>query len=138
MLPYGRYRMRTPLAFALASLLFVAAGCHAPVITTDPGIKAGGTIAGFVRATDGSVALATRKVSALHATTGARFETTTGVNGGYTIKVPEEGRYRLEVELRDGEVVAKGPGDTDVNNGDIDPGRDFEITVSAPSKRGSL
>jgi hypothetical protein len=130
--------MRTPLAVALGSLLFVFVGCHAPVITTDPGIKAGGTIAGIVRSTDDSMRLVTRKVTAIHATTGARFETTTGVNGGYTIKVPEEGRYRLEVELRDGEVVAKGPGETDVNNGDIDPGRDFEITVSGPPRRGSL
>jgi hypothetical protein len=71
----------------------------------------------------------TRKVTAIHATTGARFETTTGVNGGYTIKVPQQGRYRIEVELRDGEVIAKQPGETDVNNGDLDPGRDFEITA---------
>ena len=130
--------MKTPLALALGSLLLVSAGCHAPVITTDPGIKAGGTIAGIVRATDGSVPLVTRKVTAIHASTGARFETTTGVNGGYTIKVPEEGRYRIEVELRQGEVIAKGPGETDINNGDLDPGRDFEITVSGMPKRGSL
>lgn len=129
--------MKTLLALALASLMFVAPGCHAPVITTDPGIKAGGTIAGIVRATDGSVPLVTRRVTAIHAATGARFEATTGVNGGYTIKVPEEGRYRLEVELRDGEVVAKGPRETDVNNGDIDPGRNFEITVGG-SRSGSL
>lgn len=133
--------MRTPFALALGSVLFVAfvaAGCHAPVITTDPGIRVGGTIAGIVRATDGSVPLVTRKVSAIHAATGNRFETTTGVNGGYTIKVPEVGRYRLEVELRDGEIIAKGPRETDVNNGDIDPGRDFEITVAPSAKRGSL
>ena len=130
--------MKTRLAFALGSLLFLSPGCHPPVITTDPGIKAGGTIAGSVRATDGTVPLVTRKVTAIHAATGARFETTTGVSGGYTIKVPEQGRYRLEVELREGEVVAKGPGETDVNNGDIDPGRDFEITVNASLKRGAL
>lgn len=126
------------LTLALGSLLVVAAGCRGPVITTDPGLKAGGTIAGIVRATDGSVPLATRRVTAIHAASGARFETTTGTNGGYTIKVPEVGRYRLEVELRDGEVVAKGPEETDVNNGDLDPGRDFEITVASPVKKGSL
>lgn len=124
------------LAFAL-SFIIAAAACRAPVITTDPGIKAGGTIAGIVRATDGSVALATRKVTAIHVASGARFETTTGTNGGYTIKVPEVGRYRIEVELRDGEVVAKGPDETDINNGDLDPGRDFEITVAA-ARKGSL
>lgn len=117
-------------AVSVAALTFLAA-CRGPVITTDPGIKAGGTIAGIVRATDGAVPLVTRKVTVINAATGARFETTTGVNGGYTIKVPEAGRYRIEVELRDGEVVAKGPGETDINNGDLDPGRDFEITVAS-------
>ena len=120
-------------AFAL-TLVLAAAACRGPVITTDPGIKAGGTIAGIVRATDGSVPLVTRKVTAIHVATGAKFETTTGVNGGYTIKVPEVGKYRIEVELREGEVIAKGPEETDINNGDLDPGRDFEITV-APTTR---
>jgi hypothetical protein len=113
----------------IAALLAVSAACRGPVITTDPGLKAGGTIAGIVRATGGTVPLATRKVTVINQKTGDRFETTTGVNGGYTIKVPDVGRYRIEVELRQGEVVAKGPEETDINNGDLDPGRDFEITV---------
>jgi hypothetical protein len=116
-------------------LVLAAAACRGPVITTDPGIKAGGTIAGIVRATDGSVPLVTRKVTAIHVATGAKFETTTGVNGGYTIKVPEVGKYRIEVELREGEVIAKGPEETDINNGDLDPGRDFEITVAATTRK---
>jgi hypothetical protein len=115
--------------WCVAAVIALSAACSRDLaITTEPALKVGGTIAGIVRATDGSVPLATRKVTAINAATGARFETTTGVNGGYTIKVPEPGRYRLEVELRDGEVVAKGPGETDINNGDLDPGRDFEIT----------
>ena len=125
-----------PLRLALL-LALAAAGCRGPVITTDPGLKAGGTIAGIVRATDGSVPLVTRRVTAIHAVSGARFEATTGVNGGYTIKVPEVGRYRIEVELREGEVIAKGPEETDINNGDLDSGRDFEITVSPAAKKGS-
>jgi hypothetical protein len=116
---------------AIAAIIISTAACHPPVLTTEPDLKVGGTIAGIVRATDGSAPLVTRKVTAIHATTGARFETTTGVNGGYTIKVPEPGHYRIEVELRQGEVVAKGPSETDINNGDIDSGRDFEITVAA-------
>lgn len=123
------------LVLAVGWLIVASAACRGAVITTDPGLKAGGTIAGIVRATNGSVPLVTRKVTAIHAATGARFETTTGVNGGYTIKVPETGRYRIEVELREGEVVAKGPEQTDINNGDLDPGRDFEITVVANAKK---
>jgi hypothetical protein len=117
------------LALVLGALILTAAACRDVVITTDPGLKAGGTIAGIVRATGGSLPLVTRKVTAIHVVSGARFETTTGTNGGYTIKVPDEGRYRIEVELRDGEVIAKAPEETDINNGDLDPGRDFEITV---------
>ncbi len=121
--------MTTPRVLALGLVLFVAAACRAPVITTEPDLKAGGTIAGIVRSTDGATPLSSRMVTAVNSQTGVRFQTTTGTNGGYTIKVPDEGRYRLEVELRDGEVLAKEPGETDINNGDLDPGRDFEITV---------
>ena len=122
----------------LGSLILTAAGCHGAVISAQPDLKVGGTIAGIVRATDGTVPLVTRKVTVTNAASGATFETTTGVNGGYTIKVPEEGRYRIEVELRDGEIIAKGPGETVINNGDLDPGRDFEITVGKVAKSGSL
>lgn len=110
--------------------------CRGAVIATDPGLTVGGTIAGIVRATDGSVPLVTRKVTAIHTESGARFETTTGVNGGYTIKVPHQGRYRIEVEVRDGEVVVQQPGETDINNGDLDPGRDFEITLRRAVVKG--
>jgi uncharacterized protein YfaS (alpha-2-macroglobulin family) len=74
--------------------------------------------------------LSSRKVTVTNTATGQTFETTTGVNGGYTVKVPDTGRYRIEVELRENEVVAKAPDETDINNGDLDPGRDFEITVA--------
>ncbi|RPI52018.1 MAG: carboxypeptidase regulatory-like domain-containing protein [Acidobacteria bacterium] len=111
--------------------VLLTAACHEPVITTQPELKAGGTIAGIVRATGGAVPLASRTITAINSKTGARFQTQTGANGGYTIKVPEVGRYLLEVELREGEVVAKGPEETEINNGDLDPGRDFEITVKA-------
>lgn len=113
----------------IGALAITAAACRGAVITTEPDLQVGGTIAGIVRATEGSVPLVTRKVTAIHARSGAKFETTTGVNGGYTIKVSQEGRYQIEVELRDGETVAKQPDETDVNNGDLDPGRDFEITT---------
>ena len=65
----------------------------------------GGTVAGIVSTTT-KAAVPDRKATAVNVTTGARFDATTGPNGGYTIKVPE-GTYRLEVELRPGETVAE-------------------------------
>jgi hypothetical protein len=61
-------------------------------------------------------------------TTGARYDTTTATNGGYTVQVPE-GSYRIEVELRPGETLVKQPEPTHVKNSDLDPGRNFVITV---------
>jgi hypothetical protein len=52
---------------------------------------------------------------------------TTGPNGGFTIKVPR-GTYRLELQLLEGERVTKQPGDTKIDNSDLDPKRDFVIT----------
>jgi hypothetical protein len=103
-------------------------GCHpGPVIGSGPKPSSvDGTIAGIVT-TDGKAGVPGRKVTAINAATGARFEATTGVTGGYTIKLPE-GAYRLEVELQPGEKLAKQPGETRVNRSDLDPHRDFEIT----------
>lgn len=118
------------LAPLIASVLVLAAACHpGAVLGADPELNVGGTIAGIVRATGGSAPLVTRKVTAVNVKTGEKYETTTGVNGGYTIKVPQEGTYRIEVEVRNGETVAKRPDQTQVNNGDLDSGRDFEITI---------
>jgi hypothetical protein len=91
----------------------------------------GGTIAGLVSANDGSSPLTARKVTAINTETGARFEAATASNGGYTIKVPA-GKYRLEVELRGGEVVSRQPEITDVNVGDLDPDRNFVVTAARP------
>ena len=115
-------------AFGVVALVITLVACHpGPIVNTQPN-HVGGTIAGIVRGTDGSMALSTRHVTAVDTKTGAKFEGITGPNGGYTIKVPE-GTYHLEVELRGGEMVSKQADDTKVNNGDLDAGRDFEITV---------
>jgi len=114
------------LAFSLA--------CHpGPVLGGGSQPSVGGTIAGKVSEAGGTVALVGRKVTAINIATGARYETTTSVTGGYTIKVPEGG-YRLEVELREGETMAKRPDETRINNSDLDPARDFEIAVKPPGR----
>ena len=115
------------LRFALAALLISTACHHGPVIDTgSKPANVGGTIAGIV-ATQGDAPLAGRRVTAIDSTTGMRFEATTGVNGGYTIKVPQ-GAYRLEVELKPGERVVKQPDETKINKSDLDTKRDFVIS----------
>jgi hypothetical protein len=107
--------------------LLASLACHpGPVVNTGskPALVRG-TIAGMV-STDSNAALPGRKVTAIDSVTGKRYEATTGTNGGYTVQVPE-GTYRLEIELRQGERVAKQPSETKVDKSDLDPHRDFVI-----------
>lgn len=118
-------RLAPALLVCVAAL---SAACHpGPIVNTQPN-KVGGTIAGIVKTADSSIAVPGRKVSVIDVKTGARHETTTAANGGYTIQVPE-GTYRFEIELRAGETLAKEPGQTQVSNSDLDAGRDFVITM---------
>jgi carboxypeptidase family protein len=116
-----------PLLLALT--VGLSAACHpGPIIDTTPQRSVGGTIAGIVTTADSTVAVPGRKVTAIEVSNGSKYEATTGVNGGYTIKVPQ-GTYRIEIELRGAEALAKRPEETHVNNGDLDAGRDFVITI---------
>ena len=108
-------------------------GRPGPVVNTQPN-KVGGTIAGIVKTADSSVAIPGRKVSVIEVRTGARHDTTTAANGGYTLQVPE-GTYRFEIELRPGETLAKQPEQTHVGNSDLDTTRDFIITMKASGAR---
>ena len=116
--------------FLLCGVLLMTAACHAdrPVVDPSPKQSVGGTIAGIVTTTDRAVAVTGRKVTATEITKGTHYESTTAANGGYTIQVPE-GTYRIEIELRGSEALAKKPDQTRVNNGDTDSGRDFVITT---------
>jgi hypothetical protein len=114
----------------LACALLASAGCHPRPLAGGVATSSDtGTVAGIVTTTDSSIAVPGRKVTATNTTTGSRYDTTTAANGGYTIKVPE-GTYRLEIELRAGEVLAKHPDDTHVARSDLDSGRDFVITAN--------
>jgi hypothetical protein len=117
------------IALLLALTVGLSVACHpGPIIDTTPQRSVGGTIAGIVTTADSTVAVPGRKVTAIEVRNGSKYEATTGANGGYTIKVPE-GTYRIEIELRGAESLAKRPDETQVNNGDLDPGRDFVITI---------
>jgi hypothetical protein len=113
-------------------VLLMSLGCgpRGPILGGTTPANVGGTIAGVVKSAEGATALSARKVTAINADTGERFEVSTASNGGYTLRVPK-GKYRLEVELRAGETLATDPGSTDINVGDLDARRDFEVTLTA-------
>jgi hypothetical protein len=127
--------MRLIHVAASCLILCSTIACHTERPIVNAGAKqppVGGTIAGIIKAEDPAVTPLTRKVTAIDVASGTRFDTTTGGDGGYTIQVPV-GTYRIEVELRDTEALAKQPGETHVNNGDLDSARDFVITAKRPS-----
>ena len=114
---------------ATVVVLVLCTACHhsaARAIKTSAA-AVGGTIAGIVEVAGGTAVLNGRTVTAVDVTTGERYETTTGMNGGYTIDVPK-GTYRLEVELREGETLDEEPTVTRVSNG---APRDFDVTSQA-------
>jgi hypothetical protein len=125
--------VRSHLAPALLVVIVGVAACAARGPVLDTGSKpvgVGGTIAGSVRVAGSGQPLASRKVSAIDVSSGQRYEASTATNGGYTIKVPR-GKYRLEVELREGETLTEQPSETEINASDLDAGRDFTVTVKA-------
>ena len=110
-------------------LLMLCSGCAArhggPVLGGSTTPERTGTVSGTVRAADGSP-LGGRRVSAIDMATEAHYDATTAASGGFTIRVPA-GKYRLEVELLGGDVIATQPAQTEVNVGDLDGQLDFVI-----------
>ena len=84
-----------------------------------------GTISGTVTSSAGTP-LQGRRVTAIEMGTDMRYDATTANTGGYTIKVPL-GHYRLEVELRGGEQLARQPEETHITTGDVDAQLNFVI-----------
>jgi hypothetical protein len=131
-LPTPLPRLLAVCAFCLATLVAAACFPRGPVIGTGEKTSAAtGTISGVVRDAAANAPLAGRLVTATEVTTGAKHEASTSTTGGYTMKVPT-GRYRLAVELRDGETVAEGPSELTLSASDLDAARDFVVTVKAP------
>jgi carboxypeptidase family protein len=84
-----------------------------------------GTVSGTVTTTAGSP-LEGRRVSAINVATEQHYDVITTNDGGYTIQVPP-GRYRLEVELRGGDRIARQPQPTNVHVSDLDEELNFVI-----------
>jgi Carboxypeptidase regulatory-like domain len=117
----------SPLALVLLAIVIL--GCRTGVPVVDTGSKPptqDGTIAGHV-SSDAGAPIVGRMVWAISVEGGRKYETTTNNAGTYTLKVPP-GHYRIEVELRPGEKLAKQPGETKIDRSDLDPDRDFVIS----------
>jgi len=114
---------------AVMVVLLMLAGCAArhggSVVGGSTTPERTGTVSGTVRTATGAP-LGGRRVSAINMATEAHYDATTADSGGYTIKVPA-GKYRLEVELSGGDVIATQPAQTSVNVGDLDAQLDFVI-----------
>lgn len=116
----------------IALLVALAAGCRqgVPVIDTSPRpAQADGTISGTVRGPEGTSPVDDRIVQVVNVETGERQRTATNSAGGFTFKV-KPGKYRVELSLRDGEVLVKKPGVLDVNRSDVDAHADFVLGTS--------
>jgi hypothetical protein len=121
--------MSVRTAAAMVVLLMLSSGCAArhgrPIIGGSVVANPTGTISGKVESSTGTP-LEGRRVSAIDMTTEQHYDATTGKNGGYTMQVPP-GRYRLEVELRGGDQLARQPEQTNVNAGDVDETLNFVV-----------
>jgi hypothetical protein len=104
-------------------------GCRVgkPVYSSTPeNQRTPGTIAGIV--SDGGAPVAGRRVHAVADATSQRYTAVTAQNGGFTIPVPP-GKYRLQVELVEGERVVRDPGLIDINESDLDANLQVVIGV---------
>ena len=114
---------------AMVVLLMLSGGCAArhgrPLIGGSTVPNPTGTISGTVTSST-DTPLEGRRVTAIDMKTETHYDATTSKDGGYTIKVPP-GRYRLEVELRGGDQLARQPEQFNVNVGDVDERMDFVI-----------
>ena len=70
--------------------------------------------------------MANRVVTATNVDTGERHQARTGANGGFTIEA-SPGKYRVQLELRPGESLIKGPDLVTLDRGDIESHIEFVV-----------
>ena len=113
-------RMR--IAAMAVVVAVIGAGCKTgqPIYDRTPENQmTPGTIAGILSAGVGGEPIAGRAIHAVGLTGGQRYSASTSVTGGFSIPVPP-GKYRLEVDLREGERILRSPGTIDINESDLD------------------
>lgn len=118
------------LAAVMLTAALLATGCRTgrPIYdSSHEDHQTPGTIGGILRAGTGGEPIPGRGVTAVSLSDPARrYSATTNVSGGFSIKVPP-GKYRLEVDLREGERIVRSPGTIDINKSDLDANREVVI-----------
>jgi len=117
--------------------LMILPGCRrgVPVLDTAPGpASSNGTISGIASGPQGARPIVGRMIEAINVDTGERQQGTTSSTGGFTFKL-KPGKYRVELTLREGESLAKGPGVLDLNKSNVDAHADFVLGVARTSHR---
>ena len=125
------------LLAGIVALLYSGA-CRRGVPAVDLGPKppaARGTITGLVHGPN-DAALPGRTVEVVNVASGEKFTTQTVSNGGFTIELPK-GKYRLDLQLRDGESIVKRPDVVDLDRGDIDSHIEFVVSPARSARRPS-
>ena len=89
-------------------------------------MRAGGTISGTVRGSQGGNTLARRVVEIVNVDTGERQRTTTSPSGGFSFRV-KAAKYRVEVALNGGESLIAHPGVIDLSRTAVDARADFVV-----------
>ncbi len=119
---------------ALAALLsLTACGGAVSVVDTSPQpIQSDGTLSGTVRGLEGASPINRRTVEIINLDTGERYRTATS-NGAFTFKI-KPGKYRVELTLRDGELLLKQPGVINVIRSDVDAHADFVVGASGVAR----
>ena len=115
----------------MLAVALLLAGCRTgqPVINTEHNMATPGTIGGILQGTGGGAPIAGRRVHAVSLGGGVRYSAVSSVTGGFSIQVPP-GKYRLEVELQEGETITKDPGTIDINKSDLDANIIVEVGPS--------
>ena len=128
------------ICFLLGAATLLSMGCRSGMPVYDPSAPStttDGTISGVVRGPEGTSPIDAREVAVINVDTGERQKTTTNAAGGFSFKV-KPGKYRVELALLQGEVIAKRPGVIKVNRSDVDAHADFVLggrNVSRPRFR---
>jgi hypothetical protein len=131
------YLMATLCAAVMMLAVMSVASCRRGVPVIDPGERpptTDGTISGTVRGPEGTTSIVGRQVEVVNVATGERLQAKTNNAGGFTFKV-KPGKYRVEVDVIQGESILKRPGIMDINRSDVDAHADFVLGSAKASRR---